>query len=83
MKFETYVHKIVKNHQMIFLKDLCTHARTQGVNMRARVLSRRNARAHSHASCARMCARIFTKNHLMILNYLMNIILKEDTSLEN
>ena len=76
MKFETYIHKIVKNHQMIFLKDPCTHARTQGVNMRELVLSRRNMRAHIYASCAFMCARISTKNHLMILNYLINIIVK-------
>ena len=28
MKFETYIHKIVENHQMIFRKDLCKHVRT-------------------------------------------------------
>ena len=38
MKFETYIHKIVKNHQMIFRKDPCKHARTRFVNVRARVL---------------------------------------------
>ena len=76
MKFETYIHKIVKNHQMIFRKDPCTHARTRDVNVRARVLSRWNARAHTYASCTRICARIFMKNHLMILYYLMTISLK-------
>ena len=54
MKFETYIHKIVKNHQIIFRKDPCTHARTRGVNMRARVSSRKNAHVHVYASCARV-----------------------------
>ena len=76
MKFETYIHKIVKNYLMIFLLDPCTDAYTRCVNMRARVLPRRNARAHFYTSCARVCARIFTKNHLIILYYLMNISLK-------
>ena len=76
MKFETCIHMIVQNYQKNFCKDPCTHARTRGVDVRARVLSRRNERAHVYASCARMCARIFTKNHLIILNYLMNISLK-------
>ena len=42
MKFKNYIHKIVKNHQIIFCKDPCTHVRTQGVNVctRTRVLSR-------------------------------------------
>ena len=76
MKFETYIHKIVKNYLMIFLLDLCTDACTRCVNVRARVLPRRNARAHFYTSCARVCAWIFTKNHLVILYYLMNISLK-------
>ena len=76
MKFETYVHKIVKNYQKIFRKDPCTHARTRGVNVRARVLSRPNARAHVYASCAPVCAQIFTQTPLMIFHYLMNISLK-------
>ena len=76
MKFETYLHKVVKNHQIIFRKDPCTHAWTRDVNVRARVLSRRKTRADTYASCARICARIFTKNHLMILYYLMKISLK-------
>ena len=76
MKFETYLHKIVKNPQIIFRKDPCRHARTRDVNVRARVLSRRKTRADTYASCARICARIFTKNHLMILYYLMKISLK-------
>ena len=76
MKFETYLYKIVKNPQIIFRKDPCRHARTRDVNVRARVLSRRKTRADTYASCARICARILMKNHLMILYYLMNISLK-------
>ena len=76
MKFETYIHKIVKNYQKNFRKDLCTHARTRGVNMRARVSSRQNTRTHIYPSCARVFAWIFTKIFLMILNYLINISLK-------
>ena len=40
MKFETYIHKVVKNYQLIFRKDPCTYARTRDVTVRARVLSR-------------------------------------------
>ena len=76
IKFETYIHKIVKIYWKIFRKDSCTHARTQGVNMRARVLSRQNARTHVYASCAPVFAQIITKTLLMILYYLMNISLK-------
>ena len=81
MKFETFIYKVVKNHQIIFRKDPCTDARTRDVNVRARVLSRRNTRAYTYALCARICARIFTKNHLMILYYLMNISLTFDKDL--
>ena len=76
MKFETFIHKIVNNYQQIFCKDPCTHARTRGINMRARISSRQNARAHVYASCARVYARIFTKINLTILYYLMNKSLK-------
>ena len=76
MKFETYIHKIVKNYQQIFHKDPCTHACTGVVNVRARVSSRQNVRTHVYASCAHVCARIITKNLLIILYYLMNISLK-------
>ena len=76
MKFKTCIHKTVKKHQQIFLKDPCIRARTQGVNVRARISSRQNAREHVYASCARVYARIFTKNHLIILYYLMNKSLK-------
>ena len=76
MKFETYIHKIVKNYQKKFRKDLCTHARTRGVNMRARVSSRQNTRTHIYPSCARVFAWIFTKNQQIILHYLMNVSLK-------
>ena len=76
MKFETYIYKIVKNCLLIFCKDPCTHVRTRGKNMRARVSSRQNARTHINASCVCVCAQIFTKNLLIILYYLMNISLK-------
>ena len=76
MKLQTNIHKIVKNDHKIFRKDPCTNTRTWGINVRARVLSRQNARAHVYASCARVCARIFTKNLVIILYYLMNISLK-------
>ena len=76
MKFESYIHKIVKNCLLIFCKDPCTHGRTRGKNMRAHVSSRQNARAYIYASCVRVCARIFTKNLLIIFYYLMNISLK-------
>ena len=82
MKFETYIHMLVKNDQMIFHKDPCTDTRTCGVNVHARVSSRQNVRAHVCASCARVCEGIFTKNHLIIFYYLLNIYLKfhEDLS---
>ena len=76
MKFETYIHKIVKNYLLIFRKDPCAHARTRGKIMRAHVSSRQNARDYIYASCVCVCARIFTKNLLIILYYLMNISLK-------
>ena len=76
MKFEAYLDMVVKNHQINFCKDPCTHTRTRDVNVRVRVSSRRNARAYTYASCARIFARIFTKNYLMILYYLMKINLK-------
>ena len=76
MKFETIIYKRVKNYQKIFRKDPCTHERTQGKNMRVRVSLRQNARAHVYTSCAPVFARIFTKNHLMILYYLINISFK-------
>ena len=37
MKFEIYVYKIAKNHHKKFHKDPCTHAQTQGINMRTHV----------------------------------------------
>ena len=76
MKFETYIHKIVKNYQKIFRNDPCTHVRTRCVNVRAHVLPRRTARAHVYNSCTRVCARIFMKNLLVILYYVMNTSLK-------
>ena len=76
MKLKTFIHEIVKNCQINFRKDPCIYTRTRGVNVRARVLSRRNARAHVYATCSRMCARIFTKNLLIIVYYLMNESLK-------
>ena len=37
MKFETYVHKIVLDHQPNFHKDPCKDARARGVNARTHV----------------------------------------------
>ena len=76
MKFKTYIHKIVKNYPKIFRNDLCTHVRTWCVNVRVHVLPRRNTRVHVYNSCALVCARIFMKNLLVILYYLINISLK-------
>ena len=76
MKLQTNFHKIVKTHHTIFCKDLCTNARTRGINVRALVSSRQNGRAHVYSSCSRVCARIFTKNLVIIHYYLMNISLK-------
>ena len=66
MKFEINSNKMVKNHHQIFRKDPCTHACTRG----------KNARAHVYASCECVYARIFTKNDLIILYYLINKSLK-------
>ena len=76
MKFQTYIHKIVKHIHKIFHKDPCTHAQTRGLNMRARVLSWGDARVHGYASCGHVCGRIFTKNLLIILYYFINMSLK-------
>ena len=76
MKFNTYIHKIVQNYPLIFCIDPCTHIHTRGVNVRARVLSRQNVRAHIFALCGRMCKRIFTKYQWIILYYLINISFK-------
>ena len=76
MKFEAFIHEIVKNYQIIFCKDPCIHTRTRGVNVCARDLSRRNACAHVFASCVLMYARIFTKIHMITRYYLMNKSLK-------
>ena len=59
MKFETQFHKIVNNKQKIFRKDPCTHARTRGINVRAR---EKNVHAHVYASCApfaRVCLDLY------------------------
>ena len=76
LKFDTYIHKIVTKYHNIFFKDPCNQARTRGVNVRARVLPRQNGRTHVFASCTRVCARIFTKNFMIFLYYLMNLSLK-------
>ena len=34
MKFETYIHKIILDHQLNFYKDPCKDARTGGENAR-------------------------------------------------
>ena len=67
---------IVKKYHKIFRKDPCTNARTRGKNVRAHVSSRQNARAHVYASCARVCARILTKNVVVFFYYLMNVSVK-------
>ena len=57
MKFETYCHKVVKNHQMIFHKDPCTDARTRGVNcVRARFIATKRA----HVCLRLVCAHLST-----------------------
>ena len=76
MKFETEIQKIVMNYQIKNRKDPCTYTGTRGVNVPARVLTRRNARAHVYASCARVCARIYTKIFVVVLYYLMNLRFK-------
>ena len=57
MKFKTYLYIIVKNYQLIFRKDPCTHGRIRGNSMRARYSSRQNA-------CVRLlCVRVCTDLH--------------------
>ena len=72
MKLDTFIHEIVKNCQMIFRQDPCIHTPTRCIDVRARILSRWNARAHVYSSCRHMCVRIFMKNLLLILYYLVN-----------
>ena len=76
MKFEAYIHKIVKNYQQIFHKDPCTNACTGVVNVRARVSSRQNVRMRVYASCAHACTRIFTKYFLIVYYYVMSLSFK-------
>ena len=76
MKFETPIPNILKNYQNIFRKDSCTHACKRGINVRAHVSSRQNARVHVYALCARVCAWIFTKKKLLVLYYLMSLDFK-------
>ena len=59
MKFETYIQKVVKNHQMILHKDPCTDARTQGVSVCARVSSRQNTRPYVYVSCTDLYEKLF------------------------
>ena len=55
MKFETYAHEILPDHQLNFHEDPCKDARARGVNahtrdeMRARAFTPR-ARASLHGS---------------------------------
>ena len=61
--YEILFIKVVKNYQMIFRKDPCKDARTRGVNVRAHVLSRRNARAHVYAFVrVRVCTDLYEKS---------------------
>ena len=62
MKFETQVHKIVKNYQQTFRKDPCTHVSTRGKNVRARVSSRqKRARARLRIVCTRLWTDLYEK----------------------
>ena len=80
MKFETYIHNIVKNDRKIFHKDPCTHVTAGVVNVRTSVSSRQNERAHVYALCARVCARIFTDktfdNSLLSFPFIADIFAK-------
>ena len=40
MKFETNIHKMIKNYQKISCKDPFTHSHTKGINLQGRVLLR-------------------------------------------
>ena len=75
-KYSGILRQLVRNYQKIFREDPCTHPRTGGVNVSARVSSRQNVHAHVYASCAQVCVRIVMKNLLIIPYYLMNRSLK-------
>ena len=60
MKFETYIHKILKNYQMIFCKDPCTHPRKRGGNLRAPVfVATKRASARLRLVCAPGCTDLY------------------------
>ena len=61
-KFDTFIYKIVKNHQMIFRKDPCTHTPTRAVNARARFVATNSARASLCLVCMRMCTDLYEKS---------------------
>ena len=64
MKFETYVHKIVLDHQPNFHKDPCKDARARGVNARTHVKKNLCVRSlgyivgASPPPCENMCVRL-------------------------
>ena len=62
MKFETSIHKIVKNYQKIFREDPCTNRRTGGVNVRARFVATKRACARLRLLCAGMCTDCYEKS---------------------
>ena len=62
LKFETYIHKVVKNHQMIFHKDPCTDGRTQGVCVCARFIATKRAHVRLRLVCAQMCTDLYEKS---------------------
>ena len=62
MKFETYIHKIVKNHQKIFRKDSCTHAHKRRKCARLRFVDTKRARAHLRLLCVRVCTNLYEKS---------------------
>ena len=85
MKFDTWAHKIVKNHQQKFRKDPCTYTRTQRINVRAlrnmrarnetcvRATKRTRATKHAPTRLQFVCTWIFTKKISVNLHHLMNL----------
>ena len=63
MKFETYVYKIVLDHQPNFYKDPCKDARARGVNVRTHVKKHLCVRSLGYIvgaspPCENMCVRL-------------------------
>ena len=60
MKFQTYVHKIVLDHQPNYKKDPCKDARAQGENA---------------CTCDKTCLRAFMTSALIYAPIFMHIVL--------